>query len=250
MKKTSDSVKLLVKFIQRFGFFSGTKLFFQVRRGKLSRVKVPGIKFPIRLRKGTSDVPAFYQVFLNKEYDVAFSKEPAVIIDGGANIGLFTILMKNRYPSAKVVCIEPDPDNFGILQENVSRYENTWCENCGIWNADTRLRVYDKFNAGKWGMVVEDDPANGTINAISIESLLKKYNIEHIDILKLDIETSEKYVFEKNFESWLQKTGIIIIELHDWLEPGCAKPFFSAINKSFDSYKFLMKGENVMVEKL
>ncbi|MCQ4062169.1 FkbM family methyltransferase, partial [Klebsiella pneumoniae] len=68
-----------------------------------------------------------------------------------------------------------------------------------------------------------------------------------VDILKLDIETSEKAVFSAGFEVWLPKVKMIIIELHDWMEPDCAKPFFEAVNKCFKSYTYSMKGENTVI---
>ena len=40
---------------------------------------------------------------------------------------------------------------------------------------------------------------------------------------------------------------MIIIELHDWMEEGCAKPFFEAINKSITNYKYLVHGQNTII---
>jgi FkbM family methyltransferase len=172
-------------------------------------------------------------------------------VDGGANIGLFTILMKNQYPDAKIICIEPDSENFDILQKNVSLYSNVYCEKCGLWNKDTKLKVYDKYNLGKWGLVVEEDLDNGNLPAISIESLLKKHNIEQVDILKLDIEGSEKEIFSDNFEIWLQKVKIIVVELHDRMKAGCAKAFFEAINKNFTNYTLsISSGGNIIIAKI
>ncbi|MFT4025160.1 MAG: FkbM family methyltransferase [Flavihumibacter sp.] len=237
-----------LKFIQRFGILTGLRLFICVRLGKIDNLSIPGVQHPISLRRGTSDIRAFCQIFLYGCYDFPVEKTPRVIVDGGANVGLFTVLMKNRYPDAKIICIEPDPDNFAQLQKNVAPYSGVYPENCGIWNKDTRLSIHDKFNMGKWGMVVEENPTGGSIKAISIGSLVKKHQLESIDILKLDIETSEKKVFEHNFESWLSKTGKVIIELHDWMEPGCSQRFFSAVAKAIPNYLFFIKGENVIIE--
>ncbi|MPN35170.1 hypothetical protein SDC9_182665 [bioreactor metagenome] len=40
---------------------------------------------------------------------------------------------------------------------------------------------------------------------------------------------------------------MIIIELHDWMEDNCAKPFFEAINKTFKNYKYYINGENTII---
>ncbi|HVX27045.1 MAG TPA: FkbM family methyltransferase [Parafilimonas sp.] len=199
------------------------------------------------LRKNTSDIPTFYKVFFYNEYDIDVFKKPKVIVDGGSNIGLFAIKMKNEYPDSKVICIEPDLENFNLTKKNLSSYNNVFVENCGLWNKDAKLKVYDKFNLGKWGMVVEEVSNEGDVSAICLKSLLQKYSIDYIDVLKLDIETSEKILFSKNYEEWLPRVKTIIIELHDWVEEGCAKPFFEAINKSFKKYSYLVKGENTII---
>jgi FkbM family methyltransferase len=173
---------------------------------------------------------------------------PQIIIDGGANIGLFTIWMKKKYPTAKIICIEPDVENFELLQKNVATYHDVSCECCALWDTEGgKLKSYDKYNTGKWGLVVEEDLTHGNVCAISINTLIENYAIKQIDVLKLDIEKSEKQLFSSNYEMWLPKVKLIVIELHDWLEIGCSKSFFEAINKSFSNYKLSFRGENVVV---
>ena len=43
---------------------------------------------------------------------------------------------------------------------------------------------------------------------------------------------------------------VIIIELHDRMEEGCAKAFFSAINKCYTKYSYSTLGENVIITNL
>lgn len=240
-------IVIFLKFIQRFGLWSGVKLFLQFSKGRVASVKVPGLNYPLSFRPFTSDIPLFYQVFVLNEYDLKMAEAPGVVVDGGANIGLFTVKMKSCFPEAKVICVEPDPDNFRLAQKNLAPYTDVHFENSGLWNRDIRLKVYDKYDCGKWGMVVEEDEADGTIDAISMNRLLKKYSLDRIDILKLDIESSEKILFSEGYEDWLPKVKMIIIELHDWIIPGCSKAFFTAINKVYADYSFSCQGENIII---
>jgi hypothetical protein len=107
--------------------------------------------------------------------------------------------------------------------------------------------VWDKFDIGKWAMVVEENDYNWNVNAVSIPALMKKHDIEFIDVLKLDIESSEKELFSQNFEPWLSKTKMIIIELHDTMKEGCAKQFFETVNKVLPGYDLSIKGENLVL---
>lgn len=243
-------IKLLYNFIKNFGWFYGLSIFFNFMIKKTDKIKIPGIKQRILLRQQTSDLVLFYRIFFESEYALPKFNKPKVIIDAGANIGLFTLLMKNIYPDATVICIEPDKDNFEVLKKNTSELQHVYCENAGLWNKTTKLKIFDKFNLGKWGMFTEEDEVNGTVNAISIDHIIEKYQINQIDILKIDIEASEKYLFSANYEKWLPLTKVIVIEFHDRLTEGCSKPFFVAINKHMNNYAYSTKGENTIIENL
>lgn len=237
-------------FIDKYGFLKGAGLYFDIRLGRLSKIKVPGIKAPFFLREDTTDRAMFDQAFLQDDYKINFSFEPEVIIDAGANIGFFSILMKNRFPGAKIICIEPDTENCEVLKKNLNPYKNVEIVNAGLWNSLTKLTVLDKYNAGYSAMVVEEDPIDGKVDAITMDSLMKAHGLEQVDILKIDIETSEKELFSNNYEQWLPRVRMIIIELHDWLKPGCSRMFFEAINKKFSKYSYSVCGENTIIENM
>ncbi len=247
MKK---QIRLLLRFAGLFGTGPGYRLWRQVRARKLENIRIPNARFPIALRERTSDLATFYQVFVNNEYRIEFPQNPKVIIDGGANVGMFSVYVKNKYPQAMLIAVEPDRTNFEVLAKNMANYENVHCENAGLWSKDTGLRIHDKYQMGKWAMVVEETTDRPDLQAISLSTLFSKYGLERVDILKLDIETSEKAVFSEGFEEWLPKVKMLVVELHDWMEPGCAKPFFEAVNKCFGNYKYSMKGENTIITNL
>jgi FkbM family methyltransferase len=235
-------------FINKYGILKGIGLYLDIKFGRLSKIKIPGIKAPLFLRRDTTDVAMFDQVFLYDDYKINFSFEPKVIIDAGANIGFFSILMKNRFPDVKVICIEPGKKNCEVLKRNLSPYKNVKIVYAGLWNTVSKLNVIDKYKAGHSALVVEEDTANGKVLAVTIDSLMQTYGLEQIDVLKIDIETSEQELFLKNYEQWLPKVRMIIIELHDWLRPGCSRVFFEAINKTFNNYSYSVCGENTILE--
>ena len=77
-----------------------------------------------------------------------------------------------------------------------------------------------------------------------------EHQLTQIDILKIDIETSEKQLFSENYSEWLPKVKVIIIELHDRMDAGCAKSFFTAINNCYTNYTYSTLGENVIITNL
>ena len=238
---------LFADFVKAFRLFKGTFIFLRYLFVSRREILVPGYSGKIYLRKNSSDLDAYRQIFLQKSYETTFPEHPEVIIDAGANIGLFTVFMKLKFPDSRIICIEPDESNFGMLTRNTERFNKVSLENCGIWARSTNLKITDKYNFGSWGMVTEETEEPGTLKAISIVDIMSKYGIPKIDILKIDIETSEKILFESNYQEWLPKVQMIIIELHDWLTVGCGQSFFNAVHNTFKNYSYLVVGDNTVI---
>ena len=136
--------------------------------------------------------------------------------------------------------------NFEILRKNTEKYDDVHCLNYGVWPTDTNLQITNIDTAENWGfMTSESDTAgDNTIPAISIDTVLSKYNVATIDILKIDIEGSEKDLFERNFEKWLPKVKVLVIEIHDHMRPGCALSVLKAVT----NYNFAMyQGEESLI---
>lgn len=245
------NIQAIPFYVFHYGIFRGLslglKFLFNI---KVEKTTLKGYKSPIHLRKNTSDIPTFHKVFSFKEYDIKqLDFEPEVVIDAGANIGLFSIFIKNKFPNSKVIAIEPDIENYELMKKNFIEYENIISLNQGLWKNTALLKAHDKFNQGKWAIVVEEveDIKDSNVEGISVLEVMKQHQLSKIDVLKIDIETSEKFLFEENYEEWLSKVRMIIIEFHDWIVPGTAQPVLKAINESFPKYSFYMKGENAII---
>lgn len=244
------NIEASFRYIHFYGLIEGGKISAKFILNLVNTIKLKYIKYPIKLRKGTSDIPTFHKVFGFREYAIKqFSPETKIIIDGGANIGLFSIFIKNIFPDAKVIAIEPDLENYNQMVNNLQHYSGMTTYNTGLWHSNAFLKASDKYNQGKWGIVVESvaNESDSNIMGMSIDEIMLQNKLTYIDILKVDIETSEKYLFEKNYENWLPKTKMIIIEFHDWIMPGTAQPVLHAVNKCFPKYSFYMKGENAII---
>jgi len=239
-------VRNLVKYCSTFGIFPGIRMFLSLKFNAEATIFLPGILHPIHLRDNDSDIKVFHQVFVFGEYDTRFSIVPKVVIDGGANIGMFALWIKSKYPLAKVICVEPDTQNRDWLERNLSAYNDVEIRQAGIWGHDVRLRVLDKFKVGKWGLCVEEDEF-GDVEGICMRSLFLDHDVQKADLVKLDIEGSEASVFAEDDLSWLSDVGVLMIELHDRISPGCSQTFFRAVDRVYDSYDYAISGENTVV---
>jgi|SRR5690606_20033578 len=249
-KKFYTNLKKFIPLYNLYGFKEGYKLHKKLESDNYNDISLYGIKNPINLRKEEkSDLEVFKQVFIEKQYDLNHYKKPKTIIDAGANIGLFSVLVKNRFPDSKLISIEPDPENFEMVQKNLKGYENTQLLNKGLWSKDVKLRILDE-TAAKWGIRVVEDQENGKIDAICIDSIMQEFGLESIDLLKMDVEGSEKEIFSNNYENWLPKVKILVIELHDFMLKDTSRVFFETLHKSWPHYHLFVSGENLVIENL
>lgn len=236
----------IIRFYREFGM-SGL---FILNKEKFSKkpfysFQIKDYQYSIYHRPRTSDLDTFIQVIWHKAYEVGYGLEPKTIVDCGANIGLASIQYGKLFPKAKIFAIEPDKGNFDILKLNTQGYSNITPIRKGVWNKSTNLRIKDNGN-GNWGFQVEEaeNEDSDTVPSISLRELIDTYNIENIDILKVDIEGSEKELFEYDCDFWLSKTKTLIIEVHDWMNHGAVRAVFSKII-NYDFY-FVLKGENMI----
>lgn len=234
---------------KHLGLSAAIAMYRKLKSGRPVDIKVNRLLHPFSMRNNPYDFATFEEVILNETYSIALDFTPASIIDGGGNIGLTACYFATKYPGAKVVTIEPDTDNFNILQSNIKPYASIEAIKAGVWNRDTHLKI-SNADAGNNAFTVEetDQSEEGTIAAVSISSVMQRMGWNTIDVLKLDIEGAEKEVFSGDVDNWLPKTKVLIIELHDMVKPGCSKAVFRAINPY--NFSFNIKGENIIFTNL
>ena len=87
--------------------------------------------------------------------------------------------------------------------------------------------------------------APNEVSAITMEDILRKLAVSRIDLLKLDIEGSERELFSTDSGAWLNRVEYIVVELHDRYRPGCAKAFYSAL--ATRDFIQEIRGENIFI---
>lgn len=244
-----DLMPAVICLAKTYGLVKGVLIYAKLKLGFTSGMHIPNILHPIYLRKGSSDIPAFQEIFSYKEYEIELDFIPKTIIDAGANVGLASIYFANKYPKATVIAIEPEKTNFDQLTRNTNLYKNIHVTRSAISRlSGITMNVVDT-GGGNWAFRTEEiqssnEPTIDRVNTITISDLVKQFNLHFIDILKIDIEGAEAQLFESGYEEWLPLTRCLIIELHDRFVPGCSKNVFTAISKYNFSYS--QNGENLV----
>ena len=192
------------------------------------RLRLKGFREDVFLRIRTTDF--FTAMEIKKSYDVSPNFPVNNIIDLGGNIGLTSAYLASKFPKAKIVTVEPEISNFEILKINTLPYQNIILVNKGVFYKECYLTITNKGAAKNFFQLVESKRQT-EIHAISIPSLMQQYGMDTIDILKMDIEGGERYLFNEQAHEWLPMVKILMIELHDRYYPGCSKLLFQCLGK-------------------
>jgi FkbM family methyltransferase len=177
-------------------------------------VRVPGLRMPPRLRRGSSDIHVFESVFVDREFDGLALTSPRLIIDGGANVGYTTAFFAYKYPGAMVIAVEPSSDNARQLELNCRGLGNVRVLVGGIWPVSGYLRIANPMEAA-WALQCEPAGAEepGAFRAYTVDEIIDGAGEPHCDLLKLDIEGAEEQLFSGP-TGWLARVGSIVVEVH------------------------------------
>jgi FkbM family methyltransferase len=180
--------------------------------------------YSCKMRLSGSDVLVFNQVILCKEYEFVlsvfkenFGHAPSTLVDAGANIGLVIIFFKAANEEARILAIEPDPDNGRMAQQNIllNNFSGVELMESALWSAKKNLLIVNDFrDKMNWSLRVKEDAA-GKVDSITPSDAIDYFG-DSIDLFKIDIEGGESELFKAGSNlDWLLKVRAIAIEIHE-----------------------------------
>nr|BBH91612.1 hypothetical protein KTC_63630 [Thermosporothrix sp. COM3] len=197
----------------------------------------------------------YAEIFEERQY-LAYGitlEENAIVLDVGANIGLFTLFCHSVCPSAKIYAFEPIAETFQTLRTNVALnnidarlFQMGLADRAGeeeftvfaLYNSnstrvpdleETRSIMRNKFLANvpdaKKSQMTEEEIqkvvhfffTRHTTQLCKVETLsrvLREQALEHVDLLKIDAEKSEYDILQGiDAQDW-PKIRQIVMEVH------------------------------------
>jgi FkbM family methyltransferase len=182
-------------------------------------------------------------VMLEHEYDLPYPRTPTTIVDAGAHIGVASLWFATHFPDATIVAVELERENFAVLVDNVAAYPNVHPIHAALWPELGAVSVVGRGET--WTYHAATGASGPTVPAVTVSELMKRFGLDHIDLLKLDIEGAERDVLAAG-DSWIGHVDAIVAELHDRYLPGCTRAFYAA-TKEFPVES--RRGENVLVAR-
>jgi FkbM family methyltransferase len=128
-----------------------------------------------------------------------------VVVDVGANSGIYALSAACFRPTARVVAFEPMPRMFSkLLHNNQINDSRVACVRGALSNYDGKATMYDlPDSAHTYGGTVNRNLYDGNertqavaVDAIRLDSYFESVQLEHLDAVKIDVESHEPQVIE------------------------------------------------------
>ena len=165
------------------------------------------------------DILTIQEIYVENQYHIPL-KSPKIIIDIGANIGTFSILMAHKYPKAKIFAYEPCPSTYKLLTHNVyiNNVKNVKTFQLGVTGTRGKIDFFVSKASGLGSLFPTGRFFKKTsINTDTLNNIFIQHDIKKCDLLKLDCEGAEYEIFFSIHPSLLKKIDNIVLEYHDHL---------------------------------
>lgn len=162
-------------------------------------------------------------------------KSTDIVVDIGANIGVFALWAAPQAHEGKVICVEPTKV-IGCLENSLAnnRLSNVFIVKCAVSDQPGNLELleYPGFNAvshsagfqpSGWGQLFikllwrkqQAEPIKVACPCRTLDSILDEYQVSHVDFLKVDCEGGEYSIFDSVSEETLGRISRIAMEFHE-----------------------------------
>ncbi len=157
-------------------------------------------------------------------------------IDGGAHVGTWSALMAKRF--TRVIAVEPAPDTFECLQQNMLGFTNVECRQIGLshikyFGGKLELDAKQTARGNTGGRYLSPDGV-GTIACETIDS----WDLKRLGFIKLDVEGFEPHALKGAAETLCRCKPIVLFEDKKFwtrygLEPNEPQKFLASIGYRF-----------------
>ena len=137
------------------------------------------------------------------------------VVDLGANIGTFSLWIYDR--AKRIFAVEPNPKPMELLRKTIedNGLDKIIPVEVAVTGTDGE-RFLANTDDVVYGSGLINDKVGIVVQSMQMDTFMVEYKIGYIDLLKVDIELSEKELFaSKGFQNVAHKIGTIVGEYHN-----------------------------------
>jgi FkbM family methyltransferase len=159
----------------------------------------------------------YEEIGIYESYTFDAQTDQPTIVDCGANIGLATLWFKNRYPRARVLAFEPNPEAADVLDDALQRNDIDGVEvhRVALGLAEGLSPLYAPVGhraSASASLDAHHDLSSVEVAVVEVRRL-SSFLPERVDLLKIDVEGSEDAVLtELDAAGVLNRCIAVIVE--------------------------------------
>jgi len=142
-----------------------------------------------------SDYGLYSEIYIRDVYCKELLKEGMNVIDVGAHIGTYTILAAEKIgKNGKIVAIEPEPQNYERLLENIklNNLQNVVPIKIALTDHNGFEKLYLSSSSVCHSLIFKENKESYINVSVKIlDKLLEELNLKRVDIIKIDAEGAE-----------------------------------------------------------
>ena len=171
----------------------------------------------IKIRVRSTDLMALTNVWMINEYDIEDFEINTndTVVDIGAHIGLFSLLVSQLCKTGKILSFEPVSENFDLLVSNLklNHIENILPFNMAVSKNSDRLDLFLN-NDQSAHSIFSKSSESISVESTSLQKIFDENKISACKLLKLDCEGAEYKIIDSLPSEYLDKIQNIVMEYH------------------------------------
>lgn len=199
----------------------------------LVRLRTAGSeRVPVWLRPSASDARNLVEVLALYELPLPLPDQSVrTVLDLGAAFGAASAVFAARFPNARILSVEPAPDNVEVLRRNARRSGRAWQT---VPVAVGVAAGVAPFHHSRWstsgslvplvGLTRQNDPTRAEhrtarppleVPVVPVDQVLADHGLARVDVCKVDIEGAEDELVAGAAGDWLDRVTVLLVEVHD-----------------------------------
>jgi len=173
----------------------------------------------VKIGRGVDHVPII-EIFLRQDYGQI--RDGSVVLDLGANIGVFAIYAASTARNVRVFAYEPMTDFFSLMKENIviNDFESyVSCFNLAVAGDVNDRQLFASGNGILFPTLIApqgtDESVQKRVSCTTLANILDSNDLEMIDLLKMDTEGAEYEILSATPPAYLKRIREIRMEYHN-----------------------------------
>ena len=176
-----------------------------------------------RLHANTNEIRMVNEIWIMKVYDplLKWVRDGSVVIDIGANVGIFSIKAGLAAKNVRVFSFEPFSQSFAALRENIQLNgleNNITATHSAVAATKGNLQLFfrpqDPGGVSFYQFGDRRELSSFTVPAITLEEIFSANHIATCDYLKMDCEGAEEQILLQAPKTLFSRIRTITLEWH------------------------------------